>query len=361
MDYSNNIIKKKVLVAMSGGVDSSVAALLLKENGYAVTAVTMCFGIREDGERTRCCGLDAIDDAKHVCNQLQIPHFVFDFAQEMEEHVINKFTAAYQRGRTPNPCIDCNRYLKFGTLLNKARGIGFDYLATGHYAHIEKRGESWHLLRPKDKIKDQTYFLYPIKTGDLSSILFPLGSLNKEEVRTLAKKKGLHVAQKAESQDICFVTQGNYRQFFLEKNLSSVEGDIVDMAGNILGRHRGIIFYTVGQRSGLGISAKTPLYVAEIDAQKDRVIVGEKKDLQAKGLIAGDINLLTGELPIDAEAKIRYRKKPARCKISKEGKKLKVIFKETQESITPGQAVVLYAGDEVLGGGVIEEVIREIN
>ncbi|MGD0021815.1 MAG: tRNA 2-thiouridine(34) synthase MnmA, partial [Smithellaceae bacterium] len=304
MDYSNNFIKKKVLVAMSGGVDSSVAALLLKENGYAVTGVTMCFGIREDGERTRCCGLDAIDDAKHVCNQLQIPHFLFDFAREMEEHVINKFTAAYQRGRTPNPCIDCNRYLKFGTLLNKARGIGFDYLATGHYAHIEKRGESWHLLCPKDKIKDQTYFLYPIKTGDLSSILFPLGSLNKEEVRTLAKKKGLHVAQKAESQDICFVTQGNYRQFFLEKNLSSVEGDIVDMAGNILGRHRGIIFYTVGQRSGLGISAKTPLYVAEIDAQKDRVIVGEKKDLQAKGLIAGDINLLTGELPLEAEAKI---------------------------------------------------------
>lgn len=346
---------------MSGGVDSSVAALLLKENGYAVTGVTMCLGIREDGERTRCCGLDAIDDAKHVCNQLQIPHFVFDFAQEMEEHVINKFTAEYQRGKTPNPCIDCNRYLKFGILLDKARGIGFDYLATGHYARIEKCEDTWHLMRPKDRIKDQTYFLYPIKTGDLSSILFPLGSWNKEEVRTLAKKAGLHVADKAESQDICFVTQGNYRQFFLEKNLSSVEGDIVDTAGNILGRHRGIIFYTIGQRSGLGISAKTPLYVVEIDAQKNQVIVDEKKALQAKGLIAGDINLLTGELPIEVEAKIRYRKKPARCKILPEGKNLKVIFKETQESITPGQAVVLYAGDKVLGGGVIEKVIREVN
>jgi tRNA-specific 2-thiouridylase len=354
-------MKKKVLVAMSGGVDSSVAALLLKENGYAVTGVTMCLGIREDGERTRCCGLDAIDDAKHVCNQLQIPHFVFDFAQEMEEHVINKFTAEYQRGKTPNPCIDCNRYLKFGILLDKARGIGFDYLATGHYARIEKCEDTWHLMRPKDRIKDQTYFLYPIKTGDLSSILFPLGSWNKEEVRTLAKKAGLHVADKAESQDICFVTQGNYRQFFLEKNLSSVEGDIVDTAGNILGRHRGIIFYTIGQRSGLGISAKTPLYVVEIDAQKNQVIVDEKKALQAKGLIAGDINLLTGELPIEVEAKIRYRKKPARCKILPEGKNLKVIFKETQESITPGQAVVLYAGDKVLGGGVIEKVIREVN
>jgi tRNA-specific 2-thiouridylase len=360
MDHSDNFMRKKVLVAMSGGVDSSVAALLLKENGYAVTGATMCLGIREDGERTSCCGLDAIDDAKHVCNQLQIPHFVFDFAKEMEEHVINKFTAEYQRGKTPNPCIDCNRYLKFGILLDKARGIGFDYLATGHYARIEKRGDIWHLMRPKDRIKDQTYFLYPIKTGDLFSILFPLGYLNKEEVRTLAKKAGLHVAHKTESQDICFVTQGDYRQFFLEKNLSSVEGGIVDMAGNILGRHRGIIFYTIGQRSGLGISSKTPLYVVEIDARKNQVIVGEKKALQAKGLIAGDINLLTDELPIEVEAKIRYRKKPARCKISREGKNLKVIFKETQESITPGQAVVLYAGDEVLGGGVIEKVIRSL-
>jgi len=360
MDHSDNFMRKKVLVAMSGGVDSSVAALLLKENGYAVTGATMCLGIREDGERTSCCGLDAIDDAKHVCNQLQIPHFVFDFAKEMEELVINKFTAEYQRGRTPNPCIDCNRYLKFGALLGKARGIGFDYLATGHYARIEKRGESWHLMRPKDRIKDQTYFLYPIKTGDLSFLLFPLGYLNKEEVRTLAKKAGLHVAHKTESQDICFVTQGDYRQFFLERNFSSAEGDIVDTEGTLLGRHRGVIFYTIGQRSGLGISAKTPCYVVEINARKNQVIVGEKKALQAKGLIAGDINLLTDELPIEVEAKIRYRKKPARCKISREGKNLKVIFKETQESITPGQAVVLYAGDEVLGGGVIEKVIRSL-
>jgi tRNA-uridine 2-sulfurtransferase len=353
-------MQEKVFVAMSGGVDSSVAALLLKENGYAVTGVTMCLGIREDGDHTRCCGLDAIDDAKHVCDQLQISHFVFDFAKEMEERVINKFTAEYQRGRTPNPCIDCNRYLKFGTLLDRARGIGFDYLATGHYARIEKRGEAWHLLRPKDKIKDQTYFLYPIKVEDLSSILFPLGCLNKEEVRSLAKKKKLHVAQKAESQDICFVTQGDYRQFFLERNLSSPAGDIVDIDGNILGRHRGIIFYTIGQRGGLGISAKTPLYVVEIDARKNLVIVGEKKALQAKELIAGDINLLTGELPIEVEAKIRYRKKPASCEISREGKNLKIIFKDNQESITPGQAVVFYAGDEVLGGGVIEEIIRNL-
>jgi tRNA-uridine 2-sulfurtransferase len=360
MDYSGGIMKEKVFVAMSGGVDSSAAAFLLKEAGYAVTGVTMCLGIREDGDRTRCCGLDAIDDAKHVCDQLQIPHFVFDYAHEMEERIINKFVAEYQRGRTPNPCIECNRYLKFGTLLNKARGIGFDYLATGHYARIEKQKGAWYLLRPKDKIKDQTYFLYPIKVEDLSSILFPLGSLNKEEVRTLAQKAGLHVAQKAESQDICFVTQGNYRIFFQEKKVVAVGGDIVNLSGKILGKHNGIIYYTIGQRGGLGISAKTPLYVVEIDAVKNRIVVGEKKDLFSIGLIAGEVNLLTDDLPGEMEAKIRYRKKPARCTVQKEGKQLRVIFKEAQESITPGQAVVFYAGDEVLGGGVIEEVITAL-
>jgi tRNA-uridine 2-sulfurtransferase len=353
--------KKKVLAAMSGGVDSSAAALLLKEADYDVTGVTMCLGIREEGDRTRCCGLDAIDDAKRVCDQLQIPHFVFDFAGEMQERVINKFTAEYLLGRTPNPCIDCNRYLKFGTLLGKARGIGFDYLATGHYARIEKRENSRHLLRPKDRNKDQTYFLYPIKADDLSSLLFPLGSLNKDEVRALTKKAGLHVAQKAESQDICFVTQGSYGQFFQERNVTVVPGDIVDKSGRILGKHKGIVYYTIGQRGGLGISAKTPLYVVEIDAVKNKVIVGEKKDLYSVGLIADDINLLTAKLPGEAEAKIRYRKKPACCSVQKDGDKLKVIFEEAQESITPGQAVVLYDGDEVLGGGVIEEVIRDVN
>ena len=351
-------MKKKVMVAVSGGVDSSVAAFLLKEEGFDVTGVTMCLGIRQEGEGVRCCGFDAIDDAKHVCDHLQIPHFIFDYAAEMEERIIHKFVAEYQKGRTPNPCIDCNRHLKFGSLLAKAKIMGFDYLATGHYARIEKQQDTWHLLRPKDKIKDQTYFLYPIKAEDLSSLLFPLGSLNKDEVRTLAKKEGLHVAQKAESQDICFITQGDYRIFFQEKKVVTAGGDIVDMAGNILGKHKGIIYYTIGQRGGLGISAKTPLYVAEIDAVKNRVVVGEKKDLYSIGLFAGDVNLLTDDLPAEMEAKIRYRKKSALCSVQKEANKLKVVFKEAQESITPGQAVVFYAEDDVLGGGVIEEVIR---
>ena len=353
-------MKKKVMVAVSGGVDSSVAALLLKEAGYDVTGVTMCLGIKEEGEGTRCCGRDAIEDAKYVCDQLQIPHFVFDYAGEMEESIINKFVLEYQRGRTPNPCIDCNRYLKFGSLLNKARVMEFDYLATGHYARIEKRKDTWHLLCPKDKIKDQTYFLYPIKAEDLSFLLFPLGSLSKDEVRNLAQKAGLHVAQKAESQDICFVTQGDYRQFFEEKKVVANGGDIVDMAGNILGKHKGIIYYTIGQRGGLGISAKTPLYVVEIDAAKNRIVVGEKKDLYSIGLIAGEVNLLTHDLPAEMEAKIRYRKKPARCSVQKEENKLKIVFKEAQESITPGQAVVFYENDEVLGGGIIEDVIKNL-
>jgi tRNA-specific 2-thiouridylase len=359
MDYSGSPLKKKVLVAMSGGVDSSVAALLLKEAGYTVTGVTMCLGIRQDGDRASCCGGDAIEDAKRVCGQLEVPHFVFDFAQLMEDLVISKFTAEYIKGRTPNPCVDCNRYLKFGTLLDKARGLGFDYLATGHYAQIENTGDAWRLLRPKDKNKDQTYFLYPIKKDDLSLVLFPLGNLSKSDVRAQAKKSGLSVAQKAESQDICFVTQGNYRQFFEERNLSVAAGNIVDQDGKVLGRHQGIIYYTIGQRSGLGISAKTPLYVLRFDIRTNSVVVGNKEDLLASGLIAGDLNLLTDQFPEEVEAKIRYRKKPARCFVTKEGEKLKVIFKEAQESITPGQAVVFYKDDEVLGGGVIEEVISE--
>lgn len=359
MVQNGSSCSRKVLVAMSGGVDSSLCAYLLKEAGCDVTGVTMCLGIKQAEDGPSCCGGDAIEDAKHVCGQLDIPHFVFDFASLMEEKVIGKFTSEYLKGRTPNPCVDCNRYLKFGSLLQKARALGFDHLATGHYARIEQDGNRWRLLRPADRVKDQTYFLYPMMKADLPYVLFPLGGLTKDEVRKLALAAGLHVATKAESQDICFTPHGDYGRVFSDRSLSVPDGDIVDRSGKILGRHRGIIHYTIGQRGGLGISAKRPLYVLDLDAQTHRVVVGHKEDLFATGLIAGDLNWLTDSIPDEVEGKIRYRKKAARCRVRKENGRLKVEFAEPQESITPGQAFVFYAGDELLGGGVIEAVRRE--
>jgi tRNA-specific 2-thiouridylase len=353
-------MKKKVLVAMSGGVDSSVAALLLKEGGYGVTGMTMCLGVADSADRedVRCCGPAAVEDARKVCYKLGIPHYVLDYAAQLEEQVIRKFVAEYGRGRTPNPCIDCNRYLKFGSLLATALSSGFDFLATGHYADIGRDDEGYFLKRPRDRAKDQTYFLYPIAPAALESILFPLAPFTKDEVRAMAKKADLPVAQKEESQDICFVTEKSYRAFVAGKGLVSEPGAIVDLAGKIVGEHQGISFYTVGQRSGLKISSPSPLYVVSLDARMNRIVVGEKADLQAQGLIAGDLNILAGHLPSVAEAKIRYRKKAARCALDLHEDKLRVIFEETQEAITPGQAVVCYQGDRVLAGGVIEEVLH---
>lgn len=344
---------------MSGGVDSSVAALLLQDTGYDVTGVTMALGIHRTTEDAGRFTDESIADAESVCRQLGISHLTFSYADCMEERVIKKFLAEYQAGRTPNPCVDCNRYLKFGALMRKTRELGFDYLATGHYAQIEKRRDGWSLMRPRDKAKDQTYFLYPIRTEDLPFILFPLGALTKEEVRQKAKDAGLHTAHRAESQDICFVPHGDYRRLLKDRNLSAESGNIVDQTGRILGRHSGITNYTIGQRSGLGISAREPLYVLRFHPDKNVVVVGGKEDLLANGLMAGDLNLLKTQWPDEVEAKIRYRKKPARCRVEKDGDKLNVIFFEPQESITPGQAFVFYSGDELLGGGVIEEVVNK--
>lgn len=347
----------KVLAAMSGGVDSSVAAMLLKKEGYDVAGVTMCLGIAAKNDSAGCCGAEAIDDAKNVCDRLEIPHYVFDYAAQLEENVVAKFIREYEKGRTPNPCVECNRHLKFDNLLNKARGLGFDFLATGHYAAIEKNEEQYFLKRPKDKKKDQTYFLYPIPRENLGSLLFPLAFLTKDEVRDLAKKNSLPVAEKPESQDICFVTQKNYQQFLLERGLAFQPGPIVDKRGRILGQHRGILFYTIGQRGGLGISHKTPLYVVSIDPGKNRIVAGEKEDLLARGLMAGDVNMLVKSWPRQVYAKIRYRKKEALCEVTAVNDRLRVIFSEEQEAITPGQSVVFYDHDRVLGGGEIEEVL----
>jgi tRNA-specific 2-thiouridylase len=350
---------KKVMVAMSGGVDSSVAAMLLTDEGYDVSGVTMCLGIAVAEDSARCCGATAIDDAKRVCDRLKIPHYVFDYAFELEDKVIAKFISEYKKGRTPNPCVECNRYLKFGSLLEKAKVIGFDFLATGHYAAIERNENGYCLKRPKDRKKDQTYFLYSMPYERMGNVLFPLASLTKDEVRELAKKASLPVAEKQESQDICFVTQKNYQEFLLERVQKSNPGPIVDMQGKILGKHRGIIFHTIGQRGGLGISHATPLYVVSINPDENRIVVGEKKDLKAKGLVACDINMLAKSWPQQVYAKIRYRKKEALCDVTSENGRLRVIFAEEQEAITPGQSVVFYENDRVLGGGTIEEVLHD--
>ena len=351
-------MSKKVLVAMSGGVDSSVAAMLLADEGYDVSGVTMCFGIATEEESAKCCGADAINDAKRVCDRLKIPHYVFDYASQLEDKVIANFISEYKKGRTPNPCVECNRYLKFDNLLEKALVLGFDFLATGHYAAIEKNENDYCLKKPKDKKKDQTYFLYVIPHEKMENILFPLATLTKDAVREIAKKAFLPVAEKQESQDICFVTQKNYREFISRRVQNIKQGAIVDMQGNVLGKHGGIIFYTIGQRGGLGISHPTPLYVVSIDPQKNRIVVGEKKDLMAKALLAGNMNMLVQPWPSQVYAKIRYRKKEALCNVKIQGSKAKVIFAEEQEAITPGQSVVFYANDLVLGGGLIEEVYR---
>jgi len=343
---------------MSGGVDSSVAALLLQNEGYDVAGVTMCLGIRGGEDQVKCCGPTAVDDARRVCDRIKIPHYVFDYADELEKKVIARFVSEYGKGRTPNPCVDCNRHLKFGSLLQKAKAMGFDFLATGHYAAVGRRGEEFYLKRPQDRKKDQTYFLYSIPYGELKSILFPLASLTKEEVRHVAKKASLPVAEKQESQDICFVTQKNYQAFLSERVQALKPGPIVDIQGNLLGTHRGIAFYTIGQRGGLRISHKTPLYVISIDAPGNRIIVGEKEHLKAKGLIAGNMNRLTEFWPAEVYAKIRYRKKEALCEVTFENDRVKVTFAEKQEAITPGQSVVFYADDRVLGGGEIEEVLH---
>lgn len=352
--------KKPVLAAMSGGVDSSVAALLLCEAGYRVTGVTMNLGIPPDEGHGRSWIREAASEARRVCDRLGIPHRVLDLSGTMHGEVIGRFVREYRLGRTPNPCIDCNRHLKFGRLLETARTWGFDFLATGHYAKIEKEGNRYCLLRPKDRAKDQTYFLYPILRKDLPSILFPLADRTKEEVRVLARDAGLPVAERAESQDICFVPRKGYRQFIRDIAGPQQPGLIVDMHGRERGRHDGIVSFTIGQRSGLGISAPAPLYVVSVDADSNRVLVGEKKDLLASRLRAAEVNLLADSWPEKAVAKIRYRKKASPCRIYPEAGGLTIEFEEPQESITPGQAVVIYRGDEVLGGGVIQQVLQDL-
>ena len=348
---------RKVAVAVSGGVDSAVAALLLKEQGLDVAGITMCLGVAPRlADRAKRCGPREIEDARRVCLALGIAHHVVDFAADLEEKVIGPFVTEYRRGNTPNPCVTCNREIKFGRLLALAQSWGFDGIATGHYAGIAEQKGQYRLTVPRDRRKEQTYFLYAIEREALAKVLFPLAQLTKEEVRQMAREASLPVSEKPESQDICFIPAEGCAAFLSGRGAVGTPGEIVDQAGRILGRHRGIACYTIGQRGGLRISAPEPLYVLAIDAVQNRLVVGGKADLRSGGLVAGQINRLVDAFPAEAWGKIRYAHRAARCRISQKDDRLWVRFAEAQEAIAPGQSIVLYEDETVLGGGIIEEV-----
>jgi len=350
-------MNKRVMVALSGGVDSSVAAYLLKKDGFETVGVTMCLGIKRE-DSSACCGAEAINDAKKVCDKLGIAHDVLNFSNDLEDKVVAPFVNSYLQGLTPNPCVDCNKYLKFDLLLRKALSLDFNYLATGHYAGIVQRAGSYFLKKAADQTKDQTYFLYAIDKSALKHIQFPLENLSKKQVRELAAQADLPVAQKKESQDICFVPDHDYAKFVQARKGKVPAGNIVDTAGKVLGKHKGIIFYTIGQRQGLGIGGGEPYYVVSIDAKNNLLVVGEKKDLLARGLIAEDVNLFFDSLPQNLFVKIRYNSKETAARAVLKNNRLEIIFDEPQSAVTPGQSVVLYDQDIVLGGGVIAQAIK---
>jgi tRNA-specific 2-thiouridylase len=356
-------MNKKALIAMSGGVDSSVAAYLMKERGFDCAGVMLKLfenaGAELGGEKS-CCSLADAHHARRVARKIGIPFFVFNFGRVFQEHVIKRFVEAYQNGLTPNPCIDCNRYIKFDKLLLRAEMLEYDYVVTGHYARIDQDPLSGRYLLKKgiDEEKDQSYVLYAMTQKQLGSALFPLGTLRKPQVRAIAEEQGFANAQKKDSQDICFVPGGDYADFIERYTGKACGGGLfTDSAGNILGKHRGAIRYTIGQRRGIGISAPAPLYVCSTCVKSNTVVLGGEAGLYARSLRAGDINLIPVvklEKPLRVKAKIRYRQteQPATAEQVDEDT-LRVVFDEPQRAITRGQAVVLYENDIVVGGGTI--------
>jgi len=362
-------MKVKVVVAMSGGVDSSAAAGILQKQGYEVIGITMCFGFKEAGKKKpSCCGLEGIEDARRVARALGIKHYVLNFDQVLQEKVIKNFISEYLSGRTPNPCVRCNEYLKFERLLDKAKSLGAKYLATGHYARIVTRSQGhkvtskiFLLKKGKDKYKDQSYFLYRLKQEQLKHILFPLGDYTKTQVRKIAAEFDLPVKDKPGSQEICFIPDDDYRIFLSQalrsKGLKIRPGPIVDSSGKALGEHKGIPFYTIGQREGLGIAAGYPIYIIRMDSRKNTIVVGKKEEVFSSGLVAGDLSFTNEAVKreVALRVKIRYNHPEVSSKITPlDGGKVKVIFSKLQFAVTPGQSAVFYRGNTVVGGGIIE-------
>lgn len=356
-------MSEKVVVGMSGGVDSSVAAYLLKEQGYDVMGVTMQIWQDEDtqtqAENGGCCGLSAVDDARRVSERLEIPYYVMNFKKEFQKNVIDYFIEEYKNARTPNPCIACNRYVKWESLLERSLSIGADKIATGHYARVIQLENGRYTLRTSVYApKDQTYALYNLNQYQLSHTLMPVGEYAKDQIRQIAKDAGLPVAHKPDSQEICFVSDNDYAGFIEQETGEKFpEGNFVDMDGNIVGKHKGIIHYTIGQRKGLGIALGRPVFVADIKKETNEVVLGDNADIFCRALTANRLNFMSiekleGEMRVNAKIRYNHKGAPATIKMLDE-EMVYCIFDEPQRAITPGQAVVFYENDYIVGGGTI--------